>query len=699
MNESDHYVQTILLGMDSAWRTNPASASLIVDMSQDVYGAWRKAGGANSIYTYSDDATIFDGAGPVDSIFWWSQHGGARQWLVFEQTFPELESYLYYQTGQDYNSIEYWNSPGNRFATSAPWQHTQYLATAGWLYFCNGIEDAQRWNGEYGVQVGFYRPPPAPNVWSTIYDIDLTQESRFIVAEIEEQKGLGSALAASGITPVTSTWVYGWAISYVNDRGMESPLSSLTFVKGKNQYLGTPPVTVVDETKTSFKAFAFVSWEEAPVYVAAVRLYRTSILETIDQHALVYLHSEYLSGMPMRVSDGIPDTQLGALYDNTQTGVTPSRFKYMSLFKNTLFLSGFPDEADKLQYSAPGLIEQFPVNNYFNLGNRDGGEPRGMYATKNALVVFKENGIYLIKGDPASGFFAETLTEDIGSSAPNALVEAPGMGLLFVSISGIYLLEGALENTGTPTNVRHIGKPIQQIWDQRVNRSALITACAVHNQRDHEIWIQVPSGGKSRPNLGFVYHYQTDSWSLRENYPINCFTSSRDHRNYVFYGTWEPEDGMPNYGEGVQVYSHGFNTKNAEEFESTYRSVWCDFGSVWTRTQVRHLQLYGLNLGNHEFDVNYRVDRHQGFEEATETRTSLDSEGTREFWGTALWDTGVWWDYDPTVVTMPIAANALEFQYQVSGDKLHLISSDVEVVAPKSGTDIRKLDTALRGNR
>ena len=56
-----------------------------------------------------------------------------------------------------------------------------------------------------------------------------------------------------------------------------------------------------------------------------------------------------------------------------------------------------------------------------------------------------------------------TLTKDVGCIAPNSIKEVPGLGLFFLASDGVYVLEGALENTGTRTALVKISQPIRDL--------------------------------------------------------------------------------------------------------------------------------------------------------------------------------------------------------------------------------------------
>ena len=69
-----------------------------------------------------------------------------------------------------------------------------------------------------------------------------------------------------------------------------------------------------------------------------------------------------------------------------------------------------------------------------------------------------------MKGNPANGFYAQTLTKDVGCIASKSIREIPNLGLIFLAQEGFYMLKGALENTGTITEIVRLGQPIEDIF-------------------------------------------------------------------------------------------------------------------------------------------------------------------------------------------------------------------------------------------
>lgn len=658
-------------GMDERHRATPPAANEIVDMRWDPLGAWRSVGGYSLVHPG------LDVAGVIRSLWWWSAHNGARRFLVYEHEDAAgavtLRSVDWAGSGS--NTIQ-----SGRARIQGPNVGTWYSAQANWLYILNGEDAPVRWDGlGEVVRVGFESPPPAPRVVGPgVHSVSSTsggfhrQDEAFAnyVAGFhlhDFQHGVGPqpdlTLAGSGNQP----WTYGYAVSWVNDRGNESPLSEIIYVKGHVYNPGA-----LETFWPSIRIYI----DRAPKHVYGMRLYRTRQmydLEPLTQGVQVYLHTEFATGGYSVLNDGKADRDLGPVFNPDSVGVTPRGARFFALFKGVSFVGPLPENPGRIQYSAPVFIEQFPEANWLPIGDQDSGHITGMYPTKNALVVFKQRGIYLIKGDPVNGFHSETLTEDVGSAGP--VKEVPGVGLCFLADSGPYLLLGALENTGTPTQVVYIGGPIGDTWRRRVSVPSLASARMATVNANRELWIQVPADGSARQTLGLVYHWELTAWSIRDNWPIAAMATSRDAYGRLYLGSWDSA-GHP----GIFIAGPGFSTKGGDALAPSYTTAWLDTDR---RLLPAAVSPYVRGLGV-DLSVQLRTERRPELITVHDTsRTSHDTERNEERWGTALWGADLSWEgYTLTRVRYSVSApQSFEVQFKFSS------SSALELVGYYLHTD------------
>lgn len=772
------------MGLDQSWEARAPYASVAKNLRYDTRGAWREAGGLLPVVTVTGDAGPIAGLS-IETIHWWSQHNGARRWLMFEYTATGMNTatLAYYEPsnlGFSYAIVE-----TGRTAIDGPWTRTQYAANAGWLYYINGHDEPTRWDGDKRVRIGFQSPPEPPLV--SDQNVDFNQEDRtgraiglwddagereLDVADKDaeqaatvpfntegqftcsnQQRGVGSGHSRTQPSPL---WRYGYAITYVNDLGQESELSRVVFVTGEN------------EPRRNKRQVA-IQIPEAPFNVSAVRLYRTTNLrasssskwssstevEGVTSLGYTMSYQDYLTagmrvagttrfrtdnefvntvnnldfemflletfetGAPILYVDDSADTELRMLFNPYNVGAFPKGAKLLKMYKGTMFVAGMADYPDRVYYSAPLYIEQFPSRNFLQLGDRDSGEITGLFADDNTLIVFKQRGIYLVKGDPSSGFYSVTLTEEIGSSSPNALVATP-VGTVFVSENGIYLLKGINDASGKPT-VERISDPIQKLWEEDVFTQNLLSAQGCVNYPDDEIWIHVPARGRYRPALGLVYHYNLKTWTVRGtmvgdgsttifnegNYPINCFAASHDEYQNLYVGSWFSllaYDGVHVYSHATQYISSPPGTKPT--VNPAYTTCALGFGTKYERTMVLHFQPTMMDYGDELLLVGkWRTQRDESSQTLERSAGYADSELPALVWSQGTWGTTIWGEYRPTILRLDTTVNgsplmAFESEYGLHVEatptgtwegRFALLTYDVEVCPSRAPTTIKKL--------
>jgi len=416
-----------------------------------------------------------------------------------------------------------------------------------------------------------------------------------------------------------------------------------------------------------------------------------------------YFLKEIQDNMTKTWIDHHPDTHLGAKLDPNSLGRFPPGTKFLSTFKNTMFAAG--SMQNTISYSAPLFPEVFPVDNEIHIGDEDGGAITGMRTTKNALVVFKTRGIYLIKGNPKSGFFAETLNKDTGCVAPDSLAEIPGLGLAFLSENGVIVLEGALENTGSPTRVVTIST---QIPDQMelINKSAAINSIGAVYLKDREYWLAIPINSQPNPNRVLVYHYEIGAWSIRDDFPMSCATVTRDHRGYLFFGS-KSNTVTTDVGEstGLCVYSRGFGTKGGSSVSPIYETTHLPFGNYFATVQPAHVMIYAVGMGNNDLHLNYEVNRSNQFVRGdSQSADQQDPNHRFDVYNKAKWGDSYWGKHRPTVIRYDVSTAAKgpvrEMKIKISPEtrRLEIVGYDIETKVGEQRR-IKPLNEALRPDR
>ena len=659
--------------MDETYEQADAAADLIVDMRLDPMGVWSTSGGFVRI----------DGAGgspAFRSCFSWSQHGGRRKWLVYE----DENGSLYAWTGRGGAGSTL--IQGNRSTVDGA--GVQYATNGGWMYAIDGVNEPIRWDGAEVVRPGFKRSPAAPDTfWSRAVDHlnTLGQTSTSNDDNEPRQMGVGPrpSVEAATITP----WRYAYVITEVNDLGNEGPPSGVAVVYGENTGFDVDQSPTVVRNYTAGKTYVALEWPEGAPHVRGWNLYRSeniyAIAPDLQRNVRLYQHSAHAYGGAMALMDGKSDADLGRELDRTRLGAWPEGVSRLAFFDGRLWLAGSSATPGRVYYSDAGLVEQFPGDNVRDL---PGGQIHALVPYQDALVCMQRSQMHFIKRAWDGTYRSQATASGIGSVSPNAITLVPGVGLLFVAAEGVYILPRSLSEDTEPVP---ISQSIQRSWRRRVNTAALETACAVLYRPDREVWIAVPTGGSSVPNLVFVYHYDTGQWSTRTSMKPMRLVVLDDHRQYLVFASGDTTQ------PGLNLYGMGYATKAGSSFNSTYTSSWLAFGAPNVRTKVQRLTIRALANGR-TGTVSYRLDRKEAdvsLEVNGGGRTLLSTEQSYALWGTATWSTtDTWSDYQMTGIPVSTLANALEMRWSITGDRVCVAGVDV-LVSPMDG-EIQLVDAS-----
>tara|TARA_R110001583_G_scaffold144666_4_gene296629 strand:+ start:2703 stop:5210 length:2508 start_codon:yes stop_codon:yes gene_type:complete len=559
---------------------------------------------------------------PVN-MHWFCQFNGAIQWLLYESEDGTLFYFfgsngkinpwrpVYHIDGHQIVGPTYTNNSGvstrhKRYVkVNKPWENTHFYTFGTRVYMVNGVNEPLVFDGRKCSRVGYAIGPSILDIGKVYYQAENVNQiykaysNRLGVGYNADHQRPDKELQDLGET-MESKWRYSYKISYINERGQESFDSKIKTVSGDNYY----------DTLTSQSMYAniTITISTGPIGTVARRIYRTQNLfdagnqpRTVNFNNEFYFVTEIQDNICQIYNDFKPDSALGALH-STVLRPFPSNVNRVAAFKNTMFYAS--NEANTVYYSEPRQPEELPIENLFEIGDSVSGPIVAMYPTKNALVIFKRFGIYLIKGDPLNGFFAFTLTKDIGCIASKSVAEIPGKGMVFLGDNGVFLLEGALEDTGTITGITRISDPINKTII-RINKSGSEAVRSCINRKEKEYWLHIPVDSDVRPSMLLKFHYEVGEWSISENFEANDILCTDDHRNYVHLATSDTN----HTNKGLMVYSHAFKNKGKTTLDPKYKTIHIPVGSFYSAFDVVRVQVMAVSYGNNSLECNYLVNR------------------------------------------------------------------------------------------
>lgn len=676
-------VASTVRGLDERWDPSGSagiSASIAQDLWYDPRGGWQTAGGYRRITrgptVEGSVVDPFSTLGPIESIHYFTQHNGSRRWLVY---IDASNGYLY-QFNQSTAARS--GSPGDRArdrtgaqvtltTVPGPWQRSQSACWGDVMYLVNGIDRPLVFDGYVWDYAGWTGPAGAPT--ATLMSVPIATDYGGAAAVKIPNIGLGDTSETPGDD---YKFARRYRVAFINNRGAISPWSEASevvygkTVGGTDSYEGAqfakldipvgPPSTV------------------ARIVSCTVNLYDTSNV-LIQGRDNVFLQWGVVGdNVTTTIQDGLADGYLGSVVDLNAYGPWPTNTKLIGVFNGRMYAAGAGNSL--VYFSEKGNPEVWPVDNVLDVGDAHLGPITAMYASRNALIVAKSRGIYLVKEEGANGPVAQTLTRQTGWISQNTVREIPSLGVIGLSDDGVMLLKGTLQNEGVETQVFNTATALSNTIAS-INLSAAANACGAVYHKDKEYWLSIPTVGNQNNNLVLVFHYEIREWTTRPAYPIASMLETPDTGTLLFGSyaatTAVSPDGVAH--KGIFFYSRSNATKDGTALKTLYRTNAISIASAYRTFRPLHVLTDAILHGNAVQVQMYGNYNPKGwFDKARKTPQYYPQEPNTPFYGTAgtgnpaTFDTGrPWQNWHPGTlrtadVTQPSAQPVFACQIEWS---------------------------------
>jgi hypothetical protein len=397
---------------------------------------------------------------------------------------------------------------------------------------------------------------------------------------------------------------YSYAVSFISDSGCESPLSptvSTSWVIPEKHLGGEGEANELQPNPFGIKYGVLIT--DIPVggdNVVARRLYRTRNKRDGFTGAgdVFYELVTLKDNVTSQYVDFIPDNELVTEAPGIrETSLIAPNYKYIAAFDGRIWLAGGVGADNTVIYSGAGKPEQFGGFDFFDTGVRTGGSITALAPFGNSLLVFRESAIDLItKSDLA--YNMSTLHPTVGTKATNTVQAVPGIGVMFLSDDGIYVVTS---DTSGPTVIK-ISDPVG-LTLQRLTPSAIAKSTACYSHANNEYWCHFPADGSQIPNLGVVFHTSIQGWSVRgaavgsesQYWLLNRLFADRD--GDIISAPQTVAVGSTDYLVGLQVFTRSswlgqgqsgrttveggytYSSRVREQGASRFWSGWLNFAS------------------------------------------------------------------------------------------------------------------------
>ena len=585
-------IVNLLSGLNELQPQNPDHLTELSNWkTDDMTSGWSSKLGYEKYFSYQSNWQPFESMKKVDSLYYFNRHQGAQTSIIFE---AGGVLYHLFEWGVINNSSKKTLNSGRAIPRITE-PSTQYLEFGRFLCIVNGFDKPIKYlawpvpnNSNTFTPalypLGFHRAPGTPNALDVATDPAAASNS--LTDGICIQFGAVDELGL-GIGENNKTSSYKWKVSFINNAGAESPLSTasaaITWTADSNE----------------FRYACAVEIPLGDTDIVARRIYRTKNFSSDGgaDASLYYFVIDIPNNYETLYIDDHPDFLLGAQAPAESDSILFPALdcRFMDIYKDCLFIDGGRANNTVIYYSNPSRPDQFGALNFITVGNRKGGGITGFFGYFGYLLVFRETSIDVIQGDYPN-FIATPFQQHVGTTAIDTVTMVPELGVLFLAKDGVYAIGGNLEYSDT-TNVRKFSQPIQDTMS-RINVTALPQATAIYSEKHREWHCYFAADGSDVNNLGIVYHLDKQTWSIREGFPVNKLVKTCDG-DMVFGST--DTAGTNNDPAGLFVISRiralgqkidEGTMKDADPPTSVMASAWLDMGDPTLKKKVHGVYLF-----------------------------------------------------------------------------------------------------------
>ena len=618
------YVRCV--GVDRRLNPRLGTANNIINCRWDEETGWKGDVGYESWWKFPDNfqmssasqiTTYFESQ--VDSVYQWTRADSNDTY-----TFVEQNGELYYLTGNKGQGQTYTSSTwiADRVVVDSK-RHipklgdigTQYINLGKQLLIINGYDRALIFSGDRKWRdFGFTSATGTPQILKPDTDYVSGGGMQDGIAIWFDEK----SIFGMGATDGTHNQ-YGWKITYINELGAESPLSSPNYTSWW-----------ISQGGSKKKYAVGLDIPIGPEGTVARRLYRTKNIT--DNGEVYYFVKELKDNSQRWCVDYFSDRMLVNTAPSQLDSVPIiSNFKFGDVWDGRLWLA----KGNKVWYSNRGLMEQFGGADYFDVSNLTGGDITGVKAYYNNLFIFRQTAINVISTN-GTGYSISTVNSTIGTTASNAIVSVPNLGVMFINEDGVYILNGGL-NGGATVKLTAASFQIDKFL-KIMNKSLIHKTIAAYSPKDREVWFHWTDVSNTVPNIGIVFHTNMEipQWSFRgapdndELVYFSAMTTTTDGRFLLGNKpTWfgDPAKGGIAYnfgplsvqsrcGTAGQVATFVSNEDglitwamtDGPRLGSVWESTWYSFDDTSASHRVYSVELELLSMGDNPFTFEYGKD-------------------------------------------------------------------------------------------
>lgn len=477
------------------------------------------------------------------------------------------------------------------------------------------------------------------------------------------------------------------------------------FYDGNTSEYVTKTITSTTSTSITFSGAVDVADNAVISNNLRIAIYRTVEVGTAtDATAQTYylvdeIPNDSIGSSTQVYTDSTTDANLGAQFiAPLKSPGLPPKGRYMTKFRNQLFIAGDPINVNTCYYSVINQPEYFPAaENSFLVDAFAGSKIRGLGALDTAVVVFKDRSIQAVTGDIATDSFrVDELSYGGIGCVSHASIEAIQGNLFFISEKGGIFsvnLEGVID----------IGRRISPkftAFDVTFNLQKSVAAHWI-NQDKYVIFVPNESQDGSSNDYSdstsrvFVYDYVRDAWLEWDN--VNAMGGMVFTNDQLYFISRRLDSDSSTVESAMAIFS---NYGNSRDYIDHYEAVDFEYKTHWEAMGdpsvfKKFLRLKVLALSSDVLDgvsslYTLTIDSEFNYNTpAVVSSFTMDFSGGSDGWGNSEWGNAGWGDASLTEIKgklKVIKSRAIRFIFKNSVVGEDVLISGYEVEAAGSFT-------------
>lgn len=297
---------------------------------------------------------------------------------------------------------------------------------------------------------------------------------------------------------------------------------------------------------------------------------------------------------------------------------SPPAARYAILHKDRLYVAGIDAEPNRLYFCDTNDATTWNASDFIRIDSDDGDKITGLSVLLGAIIIFKQNSIFVLQGTDSTTFNLKRMVNYTGCIAPRTIASY-GNWIYYVGNDGIYRFNG-----NQSQQISGFIKPDADAMDKTYIENAVSVIS------DNKYWVSHTTNGDTTNKTVLVFDIISSSWTKftgLEIASLAIWNSSPD--NWEIYGGSSAADGF--------VYKMNDGTDDlGNDISCSFESKNFDIDVPELFKQIKQIILLAKPFATVvTFTIlgdNSRVTR----------RIDIDITGSLSLWDTALWDVDNW---------------------------------------------------------